>query len=901
MKLKKCMSGLFLAVMTLAALQQATIAQVKITEGNNVNIVMENEAIKLNIAVEGGARISSFVNKKTGKDLVTLWKGPVEDGGLLDDRNVFTSFAYRPAVMLPGGKEGVLRLTAKHPSGMDMTKTLTLRQGESTLQVHETFSNGTQKEARFMLRSFLLPGGGPQTEADQYFLPIQGQPLLPLTPANNYYDKLSAPWSSVWNKTSGEGVLVAAPGIEQFYYWQGSKVFPTYEWVYPNVPAGKTISVHYALQLVNEEAPNWAQLSSALLKQLQPLRFGDVPGWKNEEQRFNVNAIERTRGFWFSTGNGAEKRRVPATLQIDVPLNQSRSVYTSINALKDFPTGKLQVRFRNIPANLVRGGWQTNGVDPNTNKPFIQVLPLDETTLVELKNGTEGRLWFTLHGGDKPVDVKGEVEISLDGQTVALPLQVKVWPVNVPKQQPVAVKDYAGIASLLGYAVTPESTKRATSMFRAFNGIGGNVMNWTVSWPSMYRYLKIADSGETLASWLPKNKAAFQGKPVSEWPKVDFSYYDPWVQIAKEQGITRAATYIPFSSSEKPLPAEFEWMLLNLKSYMQAHGMTGFHGKISDEISPEHLPHYIESAKIARRTGWRPGTTVTGAIARRAELINEINPYCDIWEIGFGSTEFFKNLISQRYKLEDRKVVLPADKWLGYGNGGAQHTVGMKLFKAIIPQSSAEIESLKILQDGKPLLRVGGSPWGNKKRGVFYGDSEYLYLSAFEGSEAKQSDIVVHYQVRVPSDQGETLAKVDASDEVWYYGGPANAYRALYETSSTYALKALEGQYVGFGWYDFHRWDADKIVWYDEKNDHVNVGPAYIGLKDGWDDAGIIAWVTKTKKLPVSRFISEKADAPFRMGEESQEVYRWKDVVNVTDPFIMNDARRQVLAVAVQK
>ena len=197
MHLRKLMAGVLPLLAILAGCNASATADVKINEGNGVNITMENEAMKFNIAVEGGARISSLVNKKTGKEMVTLWKGPTEDGGLLDDRNVFTSFAYRAAVMQPGGEVGSVRLSAKHPSGMEMTKYFTLREGGSTLEVSETFSNGTQKEARFMLRSFFLPGGGPLDAAYQYFIPQKEKPLEPISRANNYFENLAAPWSAL--------------------------------------------------------------------------------------------------------------------------------------------------------------------------------------------------------------------------------------------------------------------------------------------------------------------------------------------------------------------------------------------------------------------------------------------------------------------------------------------------------------------------------------------------------------------------------------------------------------------------------------------------------------------------------------------------------------------------------
>lgn len=886
-------SKVLLCSLIFSTLALKSRADVKVTEGNGVNIIMENEALKLNIAVEGGARISSFVNKKTGKEMVTLWKGPGEDGGLLDDRNVFTSFAYRAAVMQPGGKVGTVRLSAKHPNGMEMTKILTLRQGESTVEVSETFSNGTQKEARFMLRSFFLPGGGPLSDAYQYFIPQKEKPLEPISRANNYFENLSSPWTALWNSQSKEGILVAAPGVDKFYFWQGSEIFPTYEWVYPNVPAGKSLTIHYALNLINEDTPNWSQLGTAALKKLPAARFGDVTGWQNEEQRFQISDAERARGFWLSTGNGEGKRRLPQTLHLDAPLSQTRSVYIALNALQEIGDSDLKIRFKNIPNGLVQTGWETNGKD------FIKVLPFNETTKISLKNGTESRLWLTLQGGDKAVDANGEIEITLNDQKAVLPLQAKVWPVQVPASQPFDVRSYAGVTSFFGgYKLVPEAIPQANALFKAFHGIGGSMMSWTLKWPNWYGYLKIADSQQTVANWLKQNRAAFADKPASEWPALDFTAFDPYVQAAKSNNVTLAGAYLPLSTPEKPITAEDEWILIQLKKYLQTQGFRGFLCKIADEISPEYLPGYIASAKVARRAGWRPGTTITGSIARTASLINEINPYCDVWEVGFGSTEFFKNLTTQRYTLEEKTMVLSAEKWGNYNNGGAQNTVGQKLFGDPIPLQRAEVERLQVFQDGKPLQSVGGSPWGNQKRGVFFGDSGFLYLSPFKGTDIKKSQVTVKYQVRVPSATGETLARVDADDEIWYYGGPSYSYRATYETAARYPLKALEGGYSGFGWYDFYRWNVDKIVWYDAANNVVSVGPAYLGLADGWNDACLMAWLSKTKKVPVSRFISEKPDAPLRIGDEAQEVYRWKNVVNLTDPFVLNDARHKMLEVA---
>ncbi len=873
-----------------------SLANVTVKEGNGVNIVMENEQLKLTIAVEGGARINSFVNKHTGKDWVTLWKGPGEDGGLLDSRHGFTALAFQASVVQPGGAVGQVRLSAKLPDGKSIVRILTLREGESALEVSETFSNGAQQPARFLLRNFLLPDGAPQNESNQYFLPLKDKPLEPVSLPNGWLENVAAPWSGLWNSQNGEGILVAAPGSDKLYFWQGSKIFPTYEWAYPDIPAGKSVTVNYSLQLFNSKAPDWPGLTASALKKLQPLRTADVPGWQNEEQRFQVTPDERKQGFWLSVANGKNKRRLPEQLGMDVPLRQVRSFYIGLNALKDFEKADLQVRFKGIPNGLLQAAWQVSGKDT------IQVQPFEGSTSIDLKQSAEGRLWLTLQSTAAPVDMKGEIEVTLNGQHVSLPLYVKVWPVQVPEIRPFDIQGYGNFPSMAGgYNVTPESIRRANAMLDHFQAIGGNVLDWTVAWSNVFPHLKVAGSEQTVTAWLKQNQSEFEKKPVTEWPSIDFRYYDPWLEAAKAHGVTRANAYLRYRSAKSMPALQEEWLLVQLKKYLQGHGMQKFICKISDEIPSEEIPAYIEQAKLARRAGWQPSTTVTGLLARSAAEINRINPYMDKWVLGRGSTLYFDNLVHTSYQLQERTVTLPAGQWKHYKNGKAQNTVAQRVFKTLVPEAPNELESVQLWQDGQPLTRAGTSPYGNKREAVFFaGLNDYIYLSPLAGTDVKQATITIKYKVRVPAATGEPLAKIDPNDEVWFYGGRSQSYRHLYEEAAIYPLKALEGKYNGYAYYAFYRWDEDRVLWYDAASEKVSVGPAYLGLRDGWNDACLLAWLEKSKKAPISRFLSEKPDAPLRVGEAQLEVYRWKDIVNLTDPFLLNDARRMMLAAAVK-
>ena len=97
-------------------------------------ITIENTQLRAVIDVHGG-RIASLVNKKTGKDLIPLWKGGKEIGGALDDRLVFTSTAYRMKIVQAGGDQGSVLLETIEIDGVSISKTISLKGNEPTLRV----------------------------------------------------------------------------------------------------------------------------------------------------------------------------------------------------------------------------------------------------------------------------------------------------------------------------------------------------------------------------------------------------------------------------------------------------------------------------------------------------------------------------------------------------------------------------------------------------------------------------------------------------------------------------------------------------------------------------------------------------------------------------------------------
>ena len=880
------------------------------------NIVMENERLKLVIVPSAGGRIASLVNKQTGKDMVALWKGATEIGGALDDRLFFTSMPYEAAIMHPSGEVGVLRLEAKHPSQLAIVKTISLRQGEDIVRVSYEFRNGTQQPYRLWVRNFFVPGGAPLTNQHRYFLPCREKPIVGQPFASEYFADLHLPYAALLNTATHEGLLAVVPGVEQFYFWQGSQEFPTFEWLYPSVPAGKIMTASLALVITNEEAPDWDKLTKLVMATLQPPRFSDVPGWVDETTKFGVTEAERKRGFWLSIGRENGKQRLPETLELDLPLDEERAVYIGINALKDFTNAILEVEVSEPLKGLVQVGWEVSGEN------FIAVEPLKNQLTVNLSSGVEHRFWLLVNSHAKKAGVySGQVKVQIGEQKFTVPIKVRIWNVRVPKgYRPFSVRGYGTISDFAGgYEITPESLKRMDTLFKAYAAIGGNVLDWTVYWAPVLAKVKIAGTNETLTE-VAMNQS--EKLTLDNLPSLDFSYFDPWLELAKKHGITRVETYLDFMESSdwqwrlldpavgkgrvkfgtEEAERVIEWVLRELKRYFQRHGLTGFFCKIGDEISPEHIPSYIRCAKVSSRAGWRPFTTITGMIARTAEHINTMNPHCDQWQVAIVLKDDFRRLLSERYRLEWKEVELKAN-WGAYTNGGAENTWVVRLFGGLIPEKREDVERVIVLEDGKPLQERGGSPWGNKERGVYFSLSDWLYISPTDGSDPNEGKhrYFARYGVRVPDAKGKPLAEIDKSDEVWFYGGSSHPYRVPYEVAAVYPLLAAIEGVQGYGWWAFQWWQqSEKIVWFD--GNEFRFGPTFLGLRDGFLDARLLHWAIKgLKAVKMESISSEKPDALLRIGEVSSEVYRWKTIVNLNSPIVMNRVRRMLLEAVTKR
>lgn len=895
----------------------AGFAQVSITQRDSIYTI-ENPHFCIRVESAGGARIMSWTLKPSGREIIALWKGTYELGGALDDRAFFTAMRYDAAIMHPGPETATLRLEAKHPSGLSVLKILTVRRDSPALEIYYEFRNATQTPQRLFVRNFFLPGHKPQDENHLYWVNAAATPEQKLiagrTDAHGYYPPAVPAFSALWDKSTGDGILAFAPGADKFYFWRDSREFPTFEWIYADVPPGKMLQAGVVLITVSEQStpPDWEALIRKHGTRIRSAVLRPLEGWVDEVTKFNVTDAERQRGFWLSIGADDYKQRLPERLPLDLPLDDNRYVSVTLNILKDFEA-PVRVKIPQKYQQCIEAFWQSDGPDRR------ELLPLSEKH-VAFKSGAKEVLWLHISSKDlRPGPQEIPVELAVGEHTLPIRLSLHIWPVVLDHKRPFHVRGYYGGFTVLtaGYEVTEKGLRHLELMLKAFAAIGGDVVDWTCAWNRILANTKIADTGENLTEVAKSDPNRIA---LNNLPRLDFSYFGPWFDMAKRYGVNRLETYMGY-----PTDSRIQWLLLDsavgkgrvkvgtpeaervivwfyteMKRYFESIGFEGLFCKIADEISPEHIPSYIAAAKLARQAGWRPFTTITGMIPRTAEHIRSMDPYCDQWQLGFGSKDIFLALTQKKYVTEDQRFELKCT-WGAYHNGGAQATWGAKIFgeEGATRLDPGTVERIELLEDGVPLRIKGGSPWGNTERGVVFTSGalkEYLYISPREG-EPKEHKYELRIIVRRESPQGKPLVTIDATDELWCYGGGSSPFRGSYHNAWVYPMMTLHHGFRGYGLWAFYHWQkTERIVWVDEDARRLTISPAWCGYRDGWRDALIYHQLIRQRgRGEYEKLVGESEDALLRVSPRTTEVYKFSTIHNAADPVAMNKARREAL------
>lgn len=880
---------------------------------------LENPRFRIEVDAAGGARIRSWTLKPSGRELIALWKHGQEVGGALDDRSFFTGLRYAAGITQPGPETAALRLEARHPSGVNVLKTLTIRKDLPALEVQYEFSNGSQAPQRLFVRNFFLPGSKPQTDEHLYWVnaePGQKQAAVEgRADAHGYYRPARPEIAALWDRASGDGVMALAPGIEKFYLWRGSRHWPTFEWLYADVPPGNVLNAAAVLVAVSSEksAPDWPALAKTFAARARKPLLTPLAGWVDESTRFGVSQEERERGVWLSIGSAEFKQRLPQFIPLDLPRDDDRYLSITLNMLKDF-SAPARVELPPAWRGQVEPFWETPGQDRR------ELLPLPAGPLT-FQSGSRETLWLRVNGrGKEPGEHRIPIELRIGEISLPVEVRLHVWPVPLAPHRPFHVRGYCGGFAVLtgGYEIDDQKLRRLDALLRAYAEMGGDVLDWTCNWGPILAKTKIAGTDQCVADVA---KRAPQRLDLNRLPQLDFSYFDPWLKLCHRHGVTRFETYMSFPNDSRLQGATLDaavgkgrailgtpeadrvivWLYRELHRYAQSKAFDGLFCKIADEISPEHIPPYIDAAKLARQAGWRPFTTITGMIARTAEDVRAMNPYCDQWQLGFGSKDAFLRLTQMKFELQDRQFELRGP-WGPYHNGGAQEMWGMRVFgeRGQAAVNPADIERFELLEDGRALDIKGGSPWGKRQRGTVFTAGalkEVLYVSPRDGADPKNHRYLLQVKLRHESAAGKPLIELDSTDELWCYGGSSRPYLGTYDRAWVYPAMTLYHNLRGYGqWAFFHWHKTENIIWIDAESLRVTISPAYCGYRDGWRDALLLErLIDRCSRQAYERIVGAETGCILQVGSEINEVYAYTTLRNAGDPLAINAARRAAL------
>lgn len=876
--------------------------------GEIIQAVVETAEYSLTIDATKGARITALTDKRLGLDITRHDETGL--GGLLEDRPYFSNSHYAGRVAEQGPERIAVTFSVRNDDNVALTKSLTFAEGRPYFEVSYEISNGSQLPFRLWIRNFATPGGGELAEADRVFLRHNGR-LLDLSFPNGYYAHPDNPWMCYLDTERLTGFWVRCEDglLDQFYFWSESRLTPTFEWVYKPVPAGQSTVTSLRFGLANEvRRAEDITAEGEVLEAASPPPglpaeppLAPVPDWKPAEELYAPSPQERERGF-IATVSGSRPPKVRLeSLEVDLGLDERDAIPLEAFALAEEArivatvSGELA---EHCTLRVEDGFWLRDG---------------REMTVVR---GRYGRLWLTVNStGLPPGHYTGVLTLSSGtGTPLELPLSARVWGVRLPEKPNFGIQMYAFLPTLSDYNLDDMAKRKLVTYLNNLEELRVDNCDWAVAGHHPAMRVTVKGTGELLTEW----GKAHPNTPIAELPDIEFRYFDPWFEESVKRNMTRFLIHVPavhdwrsaaivtaaLGREEDPNSdlgrAVMAWYYRQLRRYAEEKGFTSFWAKIDDEIPQEHIPVWIQEAARLRALGYKTFTTITGNIARSAKLLQDMNPYCDAWQVALCLSREFMELTRMSASFEQRLEV--CDLAFGpYDNGGAENTwATLRPFFADPRPLQDRVDEVQVFANGVPLAMRDGSGWGNKDRGVAMVWGGHLYVCLPDGSDPNKAKIQVAYRVRTMREGGVPAVQLQPGAEVWYYGG--GNYKMAYEAARAYPWRMCAYRMDGYGFWTYLWWNGEDILAkLDPQSMTLTLSPAWEGLRDGNEDAAYFreaqAMLTaggNTTALDKLFSVFAGDQAPLKMGEVRREVYAWTDFLDPTYAAY-NTAKRTVL------
>jgi hypothetical protein len=205
------------------------------------SFIVENRYYKAVVAPEMGGRIVEWIDKSNDRNIVY----DNHYGGLLDDHGSRIAKTYQAKWLKKSGSEAVLRLTLSEKNSKYVKK-VHFYADRPVLKVDYHIENSSQIPLRLLFRNVVRPAGTEFSGQELYcYSRVVG--LQHTTKGMPRTDDQADPWCALLYPPDKTVVANAFLGdnLERLYTWSGSKVAPTYEYMFNQLEAGKTVDFTY--------------------------------------------------------------------------------------------------------------------------------------------------------------------------------------------------------------------------------------------------------------------------------------------------------------------------------------------------------------------------------------------------------------------------------------------------------------------------------------------------------------------------------------------------------------------------------------------------------------------------------------------------------------------------------
>ena len=208
---------------------------------------IETDYYRAVLAPHMGGRIVEWYDKTADRNVAY----DAGYGGLLDDHGRRTALLYKATWLTKEDHAATieLALTVTEPEKVLYRKRATFFAERPVIQVDYHVENHGQEPERLLFRNVIRPGGAAFTDQEMHcysrVVGLQRQMGMPRT------DDQADPWCAILHRRDRVVVANSFEGdaLERLYTWRGSKVAPTYEFMFKRLEPGKKVDLRYYWQL----------------------------------------------------------------------------------------------------------------------------------------------------------------------------------------------------------------------------------------------------------------------------------------------------------------------------------------------------------------------------------------------------------------------------------------------------------------------------------------------------------------------------------------------------------------------------------------------------------------------------------------------------------------------------